>query len=100
MSSGERRNLKRAAFAAIAVAALGLGGCIQPLYAPTALSSQGGSIRATLAAIDVPMVPDRMGHTLRNELVFLLEGRDSNAPKRYRCSSPPPKASRPPSSAR
>ncbi|MCU0885470.1 MAG: hypothetical protein MUC44_11105 [Beijerinckiaceae bacterium] len=30
------------------------------------------------------MIPDRLGHTLRNELVFLLDGRDGSAIKRYR----------------
>ncbi|MGL4439434.1 MAG: hypothetical protein ACRCUE_09190 [Bosea sp. (in: a-proteobacteria)] len=65
------------------MAALSLGGCIRPLYAPTTASTQGGNVRDALAAIDVPMIPDRMGHTMRNELVFLLEGRDNRAPKRY-----------------
>jgi LPS-assembly lipoprotein len=69
--------------AASALAAL-LSGCIQPLYAPTTLSTQGTSIRTALASVEVPMVPDRFGHTIRNELVFLLEGRDGNEPKRYR----------------
>lgn len=63
---------------------LGLAGCIRPLYAPTTASVDGSSVRATLAAIDVPEIPDRMGHTMRNELVFLLEGRDGPSPKRYR----------------
>jgi LPS-assembly lipoprotein len=66
------------------VVAVGLSGCIRPLYAPTTASTQGGSVREALAAIDVPMIPDRLGHTLRNELVFLLEGRDATGPKRYR----------------
>jgi LPS-assembly lipoprotein len=69
--------------ALVGIAAL-LSGCIQPLYAPTTLSTQGGSIRSTLAAIDVPMIPDRLGHTLRNELLYLLEGRDSTEARRYR----------------
>lgn len=63
---------------------IGLAGCIQPLYAPTTLSRDGSSVRAALSAIDVPEIPDRMGHTLRNELIFLFEGRDGPAPKRFR----------------
>jgi LPS-assembly lipoprotein len=63
---------------------LGLAGCVQPLYAPTTISTQGVSVREALASVDVPMIPDRLGHTLRNELVFLMEGRDSVGPKRYR----------------
>ena len=65
--------------------ALGLGGCIRPLYAPTTTSIQGESVRSALAAVDVPQVPDRLGHTLRNELVFMLEGREqTDQPRRYR----------------
>lgn len=64
--------------------ATALGGCIRPLYAPTTASTEGASVRATLAAIDVPQIPDRLGHTMRNELVFLLEGRDNPPPKKYR----------------
>ena len=63
---------------------LALAGCIRPLYLPSTASTQGDSVRSTLAAIDVPMIPDRLGHTLRNELVFLLDGRDGSAVKRYR----------------
>lgn len=75
---------RRPALAVALVLALAAGGCIRPLYAPTTQSVEGTSVRQALAAIDVPMIPDRMGHTLRNELVFLLEGRDNPGPKRYR----------------
>jgi LPS-assembly lipoprotein len=71
----------------VALLGIGLlaGGCIRPLYGPENASVTGGSVRATLAAIDVPMIPDRLGHTLRNELVFLLEGRDNpGTPRQYR----------------
>lgn len=64
--------------------ALALAGCIRPLYGPATASTEGGNVRAALAAIDVPIIPDRLGHTMRNELVFLLEGRDGPSPKRYR----------------
>lgn len=69
---------------AVTAAAALLAGCIRPLYGPQTMSTQNDSVRNTLAAIDVPMVPDRLGHTLRNELVFLLEGRDTPAEKQYR----------------
>ena len=78
------RNRPVFVLATCAALSLGLGGCIQPLYAPTTLARDGGSVRSVLAAIDVPEIPDRMGHTMRNELVFLLEGRDGPSPKRYR----------------
>ncbi|MCO4052905.1 MAG: hypothetical protein HEQ16_02395 [Bosea sp.] len=82
-NTGTARRRTGVAVVAMTVA-LGLGGCIRPLYAPTTFSSQGDSVRNTLAAIDVPEIPDRLGHTLRNELVFLLDARDSGTPKRYR----------------
>jgi LPS-assembly lipoprotein len=73
-----------AVLSVLAVAALSAG-CIRPLYGPENASVTGGSVRATLASIDVPMIPNRLGHTLRNELVFLLEGRDNpDAVRRYR----------------
>lgn len=87
MSSAEMRSRPpRVAFRVFAVvcAAIALTGCIRPLYGPQTLSTQGGSVREALASIDVPIIPDRLGHTLRNELVFLFEGRDSQVPKRYR----------------
>lgn len=87
MSSAEsvkaRRRSRVSVVATCFLAALALGGCIRPLYAPATTSTDGGSVRAALAAIDVPLIPDRMGHTMRNELVFLLEGRDNFGPKRY-----------------
>ncbi len=64
--------------------AVGVAGCVRPLYGPSTASTQGSSVRSTLASIEVPMVPDRLGHTLRNELVFLLEGREGGPPKRFK----------------
>ncbi len=63
---------------------LGLTGCVRPLYGPATASLQSGSVRSVLASVDVPEIPGRLGHTLRNELVFTLEGRDNTGPKRYR----------------
>jgi LPS-assembly lipoprotein len=80
------RNLGSRCLAAATLVAISLAvsGCIRPLYGPSTASTQGSSVREALAAIDVPMIPDRLGHTMRNELVFLLEGRDNPGPKRYR----------------
>lgn len=85
MSSGSWVRMARSArlFGVVALG-LALAGCIRPLYGPQTASTQNQSLRATLAAIDVPMVPDRLGHTLRNELVFLLDGREETEVKRYR----------------
>lgn len=63
-----------------AMCALALGGCLRPLYGPTA---SGADMRSELAAIDVAMIPDRLGHYLRSELIFMLDGSGSPAPKKY-----------------
>ncbi|WP_108046056.1 LPS assembly lipoprotein LptE [Bosea sp. 124] len=59
--------------AALAVAALA-GGCLQPLYAENTRSVTGGSIKETLKEVDVPEIKGLIGHYLRNELVFELDG--------------------------
>lgn len=83
--SGAERTIRCARTAALAtLLALAASGCVRPLYAPTTASTQGDSVRATLSSIDVPIIPDRLGHTLRNELVYLLEGRNTSGQKRYR----------------
>ena len=52
--------------------ALGLSGCFRPLYGGAA----GGALQASLASIEVePIVlPERLGHYLRQELAFDLDG--------------------------
>ena len=65
--------------------ALGLSACFRPLYGPTA---SGESLGAILAAIEVdPAVAvrgqERLGHYVRSELVFDLDGSGQPAPKRY-----------------
>ncbi|MAZ17580.1 MAG: hypothetical protein CL535_14790 [Ahrensia sp.] len=60
-------------FAIVALSSLLTVGCtVQPLYTPTA--STGVSSPATLAAIHIPEVKDRVGQQLRNHLIFLLNG--------------------------
>jgi len=64
---------------------LGLTACFKPLYGPTA---SGESLQTVLAAIDVPEIdwPDNqavMGHYLRSELIYALNGSGSTTPKRY-----------------
>jgi LPS-assembly lipoprotein len=79
-------NLKGfARVAVVAGLALGLSACFRPLYGPTA---SGESLQAVLASIDVPELkwPDaqaRVGHYLRSDLVYLLNGSGSDTPKRY-----------------
>ena len=72
--------------AAAAGLALGLAGCFTPLYGPTA---SGERLDAVLASIEIDTVEsqpafERVGHYLRSELVFDLNGSGEPAPKRYR----------------
>src|SRR5918911_5294110 len=64
----------------------GLSACSRPLYGPTAT---GEPLRDVLAAIDVQKVAtktnrERIGHYLRNELAFDLDGSGEPRPKRYK----------------
>lgn len=66
-----------------------VGGCFRPLYGPTA---SGENLGALLAAIEVETVqaPDgqeRLGHFLRSELVFDLDGSGKPSPKRFRLAT-------------
>ena len=81
-------NTRRAArLAAVAVLALGLSACFRPLYGPTA---SGAPMADVLASIEVePAViaavgQERLGHYLRSELVYDLNGSGQPQPKRYR----------------
>ncbi|HEX2555478.1 MAG TPA: LPS assembly lipoprotein LptE [Microvirga sp.] len=72
--------------AAVAGLTLGLAGCFTPLYGPTA---SGERLDAALAAVEVdrietPPAFERVGHYLRSELVFDLDGSGAPAAKRYK----------------
>lgn len=74
-----------ACFAAVA-GTVALGGCLRPLYGPTA---SGQPLQAAMAAVDVEPVQattgqERLGHYLRSELIFNLDGSGQPSPKRYR----------------
>jgi LPS-assembly lipoprotein len=89
MSSPDRPSLARRTALRFALAAglgLALAGCFRPLHGPTA---SGQQLDDVLAAIDVAPVTtstdyERLGHYLRNELIFDLNGSGVPAPKRYR----------------
>jgi LPS-assembly lipoprotein len=66
---------------AAGLAALGLSGCIEPMYGP--LSSNPG-LATELASIEVAPIPERMGHYVRNELIFDLNGTGAAFSPRYR----------------
>lgn len=70
----------------IGALSLNLSACFRPLYGPTA---SGESMVALLAAVQVDDVvmaqgQERIGHYLRSELIFNLDGSGSPSPKRYR----------------
>lgn len=59
-----------------------LGGCFQPLYG----GSKGVALQSDLAAVTVDPVPDRLGHYLRDDLIYALNGTGSHVPSKYRLS--------------
>jgi LPS-assembly lipoprotein len=67
---------------AIGLATLALAGCIRPLYGSAAVG--GAQVQDRLAAIEVGPIADRIGHYLRNELVFDLDGSGNAPAKLYR----------------
>ena len=74
--------------ALIGVATLALAGCFRPLYGPTA---SGEKVQDVLAAIEVekvtsPAGQERIGHYVRSELIFELDGSGQPKPKRYTLS--------------
>lgn len=76
---------KAAAWLTTGIVSLGLAGCFQPLYGP---SASGASVGAALAAIDVAPIADRLGqerigYYLQQELRFDLGG-GVPVEKRYR----------------
>lgn len=79
MSSPEARRSKPAPtrrltlLAALGAAAIA-GGCLRPLYADGTTSTVGGSVKDALKGVEVAEIKGLVGHYLRNELVFGLDG--------------------------
>lgn len=63
------------------LATLPLAGCIEPMYGPL---GSGAPLAAELQAIAVDEIPERLGHYVRNELIFGLNGTGSSPTPRYR----------------
>ena len=79
--------LRRAARVALVSAlALNLSACFRPLYGPTAAGEPMAALLAAVQVDDVLMAQgqERLGHYLRSELIFDLDGSGQSAPKRYR----------------
>jgi len=75
---------RRLAMMCAALFALPLAGCLQPLYAPAGMGFDSAPLAAELQAIAVDEIPQRLGHYVRNELIFGLNGTGSQPPPRYR----------------
>lgn len=69
---------------AVLSAAMPLGGCIEPLYAPSLGAIDASPLATELQAIAVDEIPQRLGHYVRNELIFGLNGTGSSPTPRYR----------------
>ncbi|MDB5644873.1 MAG: hypothetical protein JWQ05_542 [Methylobacterium sp.] len=78
-----RRALRIAAVSALA---LNLSACFRPLYGPTASGEPMAALLAAVQVDDVLMAQgqERLGHYLRSELIFDLDGSGQTSPKRYR----------------
>ena len=68
----------------VALIVLPLAGCLQPLYAPVAPGIDASPLAAELQSIAVDEIPLQLGHYVRNELIFGLNGTGSQPPPRYR----------------
>lgn len=64
-------------------AALPLAGCIQPLYGANG-AFDSSALASELQAIEVVEIPGLMGHYVRNELIYGLNGTGSTVQPRYR----------------
>ncbi len=66
-------------------AAVPLAGCIQPLYGANG-AFDASPLASELQAIEVDEIPGRIGHYLRNDLIYGFNGTGSAVAPRYRLS--------------
>lgn len=87
MPSAKRAVTKRAVrLVVIGLLSMTLSACFRPLYGPTASGESMAGLLASIQVDDVSMAQgqERIGHYLRSELIFDLDGSGSPSPKRYR----------------
>jgi len=83
MSSSEPKHSRRAILAAMLIAPA-LAGCgYQPLYG-TGFAGGTGGVAEQMRAVDIGLIPGRVGQVVRNELIFTQTGGREAAPPRYR----------------
>jgi LPS-assembly lipoprotein len=63
-------------------AALPLAGCIEPLYGASG-TLDSSPLAAELQSIEVDEIPGRIGHYVRNELIYGFNGTGSSVTPRY-----------------
>lgn len=84
MSSSDSHT-RRLMLAAVLGAAALAGGCLRPLYAENTTSAVGGSVKTALRNVEIGEIKGLVGHYLRNELVFELDGGgEATGPKRLK----------------
>jgi LPS-assembly lipoprotein len=66
-------------------ASLPLAGCIEPLYGVSG-GFDSSPLAAELQSIEVEEIPGRIGHYVRNELIYGFNGTGSTVQPRYRLS--------------
>jgi LPS-assembly lipoprotein len=86
MSSPDRARRRTLGLIAAAGLALALGGCLRPLYGPTASRERMQDLLASIEVAEptTAVLQERLGHYLRSELIFLLDGSGQPKAKRYR----------------
>jgi LPS-assembly lipoprotein len=85
--TGGTRGLKAALrITLVCAATLTLSACFRPLYGPTASGESMVAVLASVQVDDIAMAQgqERIGHYLRSELIFDLDGSGQPSPKRYR----------------
>jgi LPS-assembly lipoprotein len=83
---GGRRAVRASKLALVAALAVNLSACFRPLYGPTASGEPMGALLAAIQVDDINMAQgqERIGHYLRSELIFDLDGSGQPSPKRYK----------------
>jgi LPS-assembly lipoprotein len=80
--TGEPEGSRSSVLLCVALA-LFLAACngVRPLYGPI---GSDAPLAAELQAVEVAPIPERVGHYVRNELIFAFNGTGSQVPPRYR----------------
>ncbi|GJE41422.1 hypothetical protein AEGHOMDF_0588 [Methylobacterium soli] len=86
VQKGGRPVARAAKLALIAALAVNLSACFRPLYGPTASGEPMAALLAGIQVDDINMAQgqERLGHYLRSELIFDLDGSGQPSPKRYK----------------